>query len=301
VTVTEDILPEIDQNAPPVFSLSGLVESLVADATRRYESRQTGNPLGVLTGIGRLNTALGGSLEPGLHCLHAPPGAGKTAFALQMSAECQCPALFVTCEVSSNELLRRHTARKTDTFLGKFKSGEMHPDDVRRKVVDAASQTPNLSIMDATKNAAPAGVLEEEILRLRGASPFFLLVIDSLHAWARRSIPGAIAPTEYEALNFGLAALGALAAKQNMPILYIAERNRGAMKGGQSAGAGTRVIEYAAETIIELDNMSKTADPSGWKTLDVILSKNRHGEVDAKIPLEWNGALQKFRLNESAF
>ena len=73
------------------------------------------------------------------------------------------------------------------------------------------------------------------------------------------------------------------------------------MKGGQSAGAGTRVIEYGAETVIELANVSKTMDPDKWRTLDVVLSKNRHGEVDAKIPLEWSGRLQTFRKSKSQF
>lgn len=301
MTETTDIPLEIDPTLPPVFSLGGLVESLVMDATKRYEAYRNNTPLGVSTGIPALDKALGGSLENGLHCLHAEPGAGKTAFALQMAAMCQCPALFVTCEVSTNELLRRHTARCEDVYLGHFKSGEMHPDDVRRKVVSAAGKSPHLSIMDATKNAAAVGLLEHEISQRRGDSPHFLLVIDSLHAWARRSIPANIAPTEYESLNFGLGALGALAANQGIPVLYIAERNRGSMKGGQSAGAGTRVIEYGAETVIELTNMSKTPDANLWKTIDMILSKNRHGEVGATIPLEWNGALQTFRENQSQF
>lgn len=302
MTVTEDIPFVADPNSPPVFSLGGLIESLVIDAAARYEARLTGNPLGVLTGFPELDYAMGGSVEPGLHCLHAEPGVGKTAFALQMAAACRCPALFVTCEVSTNELLRRHTARCTDTKLSQFKTGELHPDTIRAKVIDAAAKAPNLSIMDATKNAATTGFIEAEIMRLRRNSPHFLLIIDSLHAWARRSTPPGVASNEMESLNFGLGALGGLAASQKIPVLYIAERNRGSMKdSGQSSGAGTRVIEYGAETVIALSKVSEHADGDGWKTLVLSLPKNRHGQVNKEIDFEWNGDYQEFRKSESKF
>jgi len=59
--------------------------------------------------------------------MHGQPGTGKTAFALQVAAQCGFPCLYVTCEMAPLELLRRHTARVTRTYLNRFKSGELSP------------------------------------------------------------------------------------------------------------------------------------------------------------------------------
>src|SRR5918996_1264990 len=80
-----------------------------------------------VTRIPQLDDVLGGALQPGVHVVHASPGAGKTALALQIAATCGFPALFVTCEMAPLELLRRITARVTETLLGRLKSGEYDP------------------------------------------------------------------------------------------------------------------------------------------------------------------------------
>ena len=114
-----------------------------------------------------------------------------------------------------------------------------------------------------------------------------------MHSWAEGA-PGEA--SEYDALNAALAALRHLASELECPVLAIAERNRASMeRGGLSAGAGTRKIEYGAEAVIDLARPEDAApDASGEVVVTARLVKNRHGAVGRKVKLRWHGALQRF-------
>jgi replicative DNA helicase len=66
--------------------------------------------------------------------------------------------------------------------------------------------------------------------------------------------------------------------------------------GGLSAGAGTRKLEYAAETVIELQREAD-AKENAYREIPITLkiAKNRHGAPGPKVELLFNGALQQFR------
>ncbi len=103
----------------------------LADANAAHAARVTGKPLSPVTGFAQLDTELDGRSAAGVRSINGDPGAGKIAFALQVTATCQFPALFVTAEMAPAEFLRQQT-RVTGTFLGKFKSGELALDEVRQ-------------------------------------------------------------------------------------------------------------------------------------------------------------------------
>src|SRR5918997_1542382 len=119
--------PTYDPSIPRLLRLGDLLSDLAADASAAHDAYTSGTPRGPVTGLRTLDRELGGALAAGTHVLHPEPGAGKTALALQVAATCGFPALFVSCEMSALELLRRHTARVTSTYLGRLKSGELGP------------------------------------------------------------------------------------------------------------------------------------------------------------------------------
>jgi replicative DNA helicase len=98
-------------------------------------------------------------------------------------------------------------------------------------------------------------------------------------------------------LNLGILALRQLAHDLNVPVLFISERNRDGMKsGGMNAGAGSRKIEYGAESLFDLDKEEESElNGAGERLITLKIPKNRHGEQGVKIPLYFNGALQQFR------
>jgi replicative DNA helicase len=273
--------------------LGDLIGALRDDAAAAYEARQTGRPRGPVTRIPMLDDALGGALQPGLHVLHASPGAGKTALALQIAATCGFPALFVACEMAPLELLRRITARVTETYLGRLKSGEYDPSKVVRLAQTACEAVPDLALMDATIVRATADHILMVARALRGDHRSVLVVVDSLHSWSSAAFSEG---EEYARLAVGLSDLRGVAQQLGAPVLVIAERNRASMqKGGLSAGAGHRGIEFGAESVWSLNrDEDDRAGPLGDVPVKVKVEKNRNGVAGRSINLSFYGATQKF-------
>lgn len=276
-----------------------ILSDLRADADAVYTARRRGVPRGPISGLKPLDDELSCAFANDLHIMHSDAGTGKTALALQIASSCRCPALFVTCELAPTELLLRHMARVTETFLGRFKSGVMRGEQVESLALCAIEAAPDLYLIDATRAAADLKYLRECTEAVRGSSPHLLLVIDSLHTWTQSNsaISGA---SEYEALNAALRGLQQMAAHLECPILMTSERNHGGVRsGGSNVRAGTRKIEYQGETVINLDR-TEGAPPDGRGEVEVTLSlaKNRHGAVGKKIPLLFNAGLQRFKEAE---
>jgi replicative DNA helicase len=284
---------------PRLCQLSQLLGDFEADATASYEARANGTPRGPMTGLPKLDRELNGALSPGLHIVHGQPGAGKTAFVLQVAANAGCPALLVTCEMSPLELLRRLTANITNTYLGRLKSGELTPASavaLARRAIEAA---PLLSIVDATQAYASSLYLRDIAHQLKGNASHFLLVVDSVHSWAEAAADDKgdpIRATEYDSLNTGLAKLRTLAHQLSCPVLGVAERNRESMgKEEQGSTAGTRKFEYGAETVIALQrDLKDPEDGAGDVIVKAKFAKNRNGAAGRTVVLKFNGACQRF-------
>lgn len=289
--------PDSDPTRPRIHRLGDLLGEFDEYAAAAHEAYVSKKPLGITTGLERLDEAIGKRLAPGLHALIANTGKGKTALALQIAATCGFPALFVTCEMAPVELLRRITARVTGTFLGDLQKGVIPPDRAGQAARQAITTCPNLALADATCGYISADTIAQAAEDLRGDSPHSLIVIDSLHSWAARA-PGAV--EEYATLNAALMGLVSLAARVKCPVLYIAEPNREASKSDKSlsvnSGAGTRRIEFLAETVIALEAPPGVKEDANCEIeMTVQLKKNRSGKTKQPIDVRFSGRLQRFR------
>lgn len=288
----------IERRQARLVRFGSLIDEVVQNAAEAHQARLTGVPRSPITGWKKLDERIGGSLPPlGTSVVLGNTGAGKTAFCLQMAAQCAFPALYVTTEMAPAELFRRQMARITGQFLGRLKSGETPPNEIERLARQTAAALPNLCFVDATQGPASLPFLADCAEIVRGQSqnsqaPKILLVVDSLHSWVRGA--GAGAP-EYEALNAGLSGLQSLSHSIAAPIVVICEQNRAGMDaGGVNSGAGSRFIEYGAEIIFDLQ-AAKETDVLGELPVTVRLAKNRHGAAGATVKLSFHGALQRFK------
>ena len=293
----EPIEPAGDEPQAKLHSLADLLSAIEADADRRNIARALGNKLGPVTGLTSLDKMLGGYLAPGVHIVHGDPGAGKTAFALQIAADCEFPALYVSAEMPMIELARRITARITKTFLSRLKSGEMNASQAIDLANRAFKKCRNLYLLDATAGPAPVEHIARCIrqIKQKTASDQMLVVVDSVHSWVSGTRTD---EKEYDALTAGLADLRALASLMEGPVIGIAERNRANRKeAGMNASAGTRAFEYGAETVISLSEPEpKEPDPTvGEKRINAVIQKNRHDAAGVHAKLAFHGALQQFR------
>jgi replicative DNA helicase len=282
---------------PKLVRLGDLLEEGLAEATARHEAYTTGSPLGPkVTLSDKLGRELCGALPVGLTVLHGPPGSAKTALANQLAAEAGCPALVVTCEMSPLELLRRHAARITRTYLSKFRTGQLPPSEWLALMRRTAAASPQLHMLDGTKAPVLFGYLREVAETVKGTAPHFLVVVDSAHSWVRGS--GSLeAASEYEATSEALRALQQLTAELSCAVLVVAEQNR-ASRGSerQEASAGTRVFEYAAEVVIALSRDPDAApDVNGEIPITATLAKNRLGTAGTRVDFAFNGGFMAFR------
>lgn len=288
--------PQASQSEPSVSLLSGLVAELAADSQRRNLAKAEGRQLGPRPPFDRLATTLGGSFEPGLHMMPGAPGAGKTALALQIACECGTPAIFVSCELSRLELFRRVIARSTNTFLNRLKSGELSEVSITDLALKAVETLPHLFLADAsTCFASPNWITRTvQLIREMSQSHHVLVVLDSLHTWSSAVAESGI--SEYEAISLGVQGLRETANQLATPFLVIAERNRAAMaSGGLHSGAGSRKIEYSAESVLDLTEERDAAqDAANERLVQLKVEKNRHGSKGTTINLTFNGSFQRF-------
>lgn len=279
---------------PRLLSVATILREWEVDATAAHDAFKGQQPRGPHVPFPQLARVLGTAWSPGLHILHGQPGTGKTALGLQLAAEASCPALYLTAEMAPLELVRRVVARVSGEYLGRFKSGEFTPEQSLAYARAALSKVPQLAFADATHAWASPEWLRDHAEAVRRDEPFLLVVVDSLHSWAE----GAEFPrmTEYDILNAAIAALRQLAGTLSCAVVAIAERNRVSMNGGGlSAGAGTRKIEYGAETVIDLTvDPDVHTDARGEKPVTLKVMKNRNGDRGT-CELSFHGALQRFR------
>lgn len=275
---------------PQVFSMATLAGLVETDAASRHQRHLSGELLGPVPPFEKLQKAIGGFFEPGLHVLHGSPGLGKTAMALQTAARCQTPALFVSCEIGVLQLVWRLMAQFTFNDYNRFRGGYHTPAAVAEIFRTTAQQCPMLHIADGLRapvKPADLAVMVEGIRKTHG-SDHLLIVIDSVHAWATGVYSDR---TEYDALRDACEELSAHGVSWGVPILGVAERNRASQKeGGQNASAGSRKFEYKAESVFGLDrDPDQTPDPTSTAVL-LDISKNRNGEANGqKLNFMFNG------------
>jgi replicative DNA helicase len=287
--------------APRLYRLGDILEAFDSFADRLERARNAGYPMGPVTGFELIDRELCGHLQPGLHILKGNTGAGKSAFALQVAAECQYPALFVSCEMSALELLRRHTARVNEVSLSRFKdpshANPLSADEMKRLARAAAEQAPALLIVDATQAwAHPDYIAEQaELLREDREGEGVLIVIDSLHSWAR----GIEGREEYARLELAIDTLQRVANRVAAPVLAVSEQtkegNRQGATSGALASAGHRVIGYGAETVIGLYAEDEEVDAYGERIVTLKLDKNRNGAAGRSVKLKFHGGYMRFR------
>ncbi len=301
---------EISPSTPNPALLCDLANDLLAEESASRQAKISGLAAGPITGIKTLDKEIGGFLAKGIHVFLASPGAGKTAFALQVAANCGCPALYITSEMLRIELLRRIVARETNTFLARLRGGELDDEELIRLLRATAFACPKLALYDATSGATCQSIHQKALaLRERFNAPHVLIIIDSVTDWAfqatQSEVAGAPAAnlTEFQMAEGALNGLKALAADLQCPIIAIAHRSRVGQKAQGAdklhAAKATGRYEYIAESVWDLqrDVMDKP-DRDGTTKAEFTLLKNRHGRTGASLFLKFEGRVQRFFESE---
>jgi archaellum biogenesis ATPase FlaH len=296
--------PEQRVGTPKVFSVVAISDLFTAEIDRIAASRITGQRASLTWGdeFGGLNKLMDG-LQAGLYCLHGQPGTGKSAFALQVAAQVDAPALYVSAEMSAKELIRRMAARITRTPRRKLMSGMLDPAEEMELLRRTMEVVGKIRIVDAASEPADVPFIVEQVREMREQDPdkHMLVIIDSLHSWVGGITADEQDVKEYEAIGDGIRALRSLSDKYNIPVLFLAERNRMSMKeGGLSAVAGSRAAEYRSDVVMSLDWVEYDKDDKTDHSNDpvrevtLMVHKNRFGPNGARIGYMFTGDTQSF-------
>ncbi|MCC6446849.1 MAG: ATP-binding protein [Armatimonadetes bacterium] len=267
-----------------------IASALLAEEMAARESRVMKIPRGVIAGFPSLDDELGGYLTPGLHILMGTPGAGKTAFALQLAAQCGFPCLYASAEMRPIELLRRVIARVTETHIGYLRGGELAESVLNDLIARTSAACPMLALHDATSPGADT--IREATARLqeRFESRHALIVLDSLTDWVARGAGGKSGATEECAvIEEALTELKQVARQLVCPLLVLAHWNR--LRGDE----GMRRVKYTLEYISEsLWSLEPTLHADGITGMKLSLLKNRHGASGRSLDFTFEGGFQRF-------
>ena len=298
MATVEPMASEGTPELPQVWTLESFLPEYEKRYSIRHEAFKAGKPLGPITPFKSLNKALRGSFCPGYHVIHGAPSTGKTAFCLQVAAQCQCPSVFVSVEMDIDPIVERIAARATGTFLDAIGRGDMPPAQVLALIRRGFEASPGLLLADAKRNPAPAQWIAETAQGWRDYhnSEHVLIVIDSLNAWTTSlSATHPDGSSDYDRLNMALSWIGEITSHLSCAALVITQRNRKDMKsGGMSASAGSARIEYLAETVLELNKKEGEQGQKYLQDVTLTVSKSRHGPEGDEIILNFDGRTQEF-------
>ena len=197
------------------------------------------------------------------------------------------------------ELFRRLIARQTSTFLSRLK-GELSSSDIERLALATVEKLGHLAVMDASAGLANVDLIRQTVEAMKETfqAKTVLVILDSLHVWARALLRGMSG--EFEIVSEGTRRATELATVIDAPILATCHRNREGNKNKTGAGLhsarGSGDIEYEAWTVLDLHrDMDQREDAKGEVDVLMRFYKNRSNGMTEPIETRFCGRLQSFR------
>jgi replicative DNA helicase len=259
------------------------------------------------TGLERLDDALGGGLQPGkLVALLGGPGVGKTTLANQVAehiANSGRAVCYVSTEDSVFVLLCKTVARLAGLNYGNVQ----HPDQFSREKITQA-----LADIAARRSATRLLYLDEfpgvgELQAVAGAhfatyaeAGPGLVVVDYLQRCARA---GAGDRELRIAVGVLTDRLRALARALDCCVLALVSQNRQGYESDgdkvMSSAKESGDIEYSCDVLMSLIKDTTRTAPITCEARKLFIVKNRQGQADKPILLDWMGGRQQFTTVET--
>lgn len=272
--------------------LSGFYENLTA--------REKGKRNAVPTGFPQLDAVLGGGfLNEGLYIIGARPGMGKTMFALNLADQMQGGVLFVSLEMSEEQITARRLARLSGLNAKLLLMGK--PDEADYERIGAC--TAQLCASGVVVNRKPSASVAEIGLMARSVKRLACVIVDYL-GLVRPENPKA---SLYERTTKTSGDLKQLARALGVPVIALAQLNR----SGESRATkrptladlrDSGAIEQDADGVLLLYRPDYYQDepPKEWEgsLVECHVAKNRHGSCGK---VAFNAYLSTGRMEEISF
>lgn len=297
-----EIIESMDSALARLRGTSGtgpvLVGTLVdAEREKLLERSKTHERLvGIQTPLDGLDFLTGGWQEKTLTILAARPSVGKTSFALQCADKAAKvtgqPVLFVSLEMSKEELVVRLICSKAQIDFGRFKTAYLSQDEWERVEMAAESIAETPLWIDDNSELTVSGIRNSlhKIVSQTGCRCAFV-VVDYLQIISS----GMSNRGESEVEKHGRVAneLKRMAKSESIPVMALAQLNREVehrpdKRPQLSDLHGSGKIEAEADTVMMLYNVTKNSrsrdDDDGEQTgatekVEIIVNKQRNGSI----------------------
>ena len=257
----------------------------------------------VPTGYQKLDAILGGGMvKEGLYIMAARPGIGKTTLAMKIAdyVAKKKPVLFVSLEMSMEQLFARRISDRTGLQIGKVLLDAEITDEEQTKICTAAAEIAETKLH--TNRTACATVADISAYA-RTIPDLSLIVIDYLGLIQAEDSKANIYQRTTDKSN----ALKRLARSIGVPVLCLAQLNREAEHRADNRPLisdlrDSGAIEQDADAVILLHRPLYNLPPNDpnkpkfWESepLVVDVAKNRHGEA-GRIELKLYGRCGRVR------
>jgi replicative DNA helicase len=252
--------------------------------------------LGLKTGYSDLDKVVVGFGKGDLVIVGARPGVGKTSFCLNLATSIAKKSGKSVCifslEMSNEQLVSRIIASEALVDSKKLRTGKLEPRDWDN-IANAAStlSETNIYIDDTTNIAITA--MKAKLRRIKNLG---LVVVDYLQLMeSEKGRKDGSRVNEIGEISRGLKIM---AKELNVPVITCSQLSRGTEKEKErkpmlSDLRDSGSIEQDADMVIFLSRDYYGNDPDKANLVDVIVAKNRHGELGT-VQMSWLGQFTKF-------
>ena len=286
-----DSLAEVGKNAVQRGNKTFLetLKDLVADLDKRLEGVRFGLP----TGLPKLDEITGGLPDGNLIVIAARPSMGKTVLAENIARYTlkQGKAVhFQSYEMNAVELARRSAAAECGIEMHSLKTGRLTDTDYQNlNLYLSKAQNWRLDVNCDLLNVDELCFLAKEKKMTTGLD---LLVIDHLNIMPR---PGRDEVAELGNIS---RSLKNLAVELNIPVVLVAQLNRGSAKAADKRPnmadiRGSGAVEQDANIIIMPHRESYYDNQINPHLAELIIAKNRDGEMGSVV-CGWKGQFARF-------
>jgi replicative DNA helicase len=273
--------------------------------------RDRGKPLGLSTGLVDLDKRIGG-LRPGhLIILGGRPSMGKSALAENMLTACQAPAMFMSMEMTAEEVALRELSAETGLRGDQLVRGEVTKEQLSQLMATAERLGQRKLIVDQSSGLTIAQVATKA-RRAKRQHSIELLVIDYLQL-----MQGTKRNNRVEDVTEITVGLKALAKELAIPVIALSQLSR---KVEDRTGNRPQLSDLRESGSIEQDadevlfvfreeyyhergrpDPTKPAEVAAWEDklkaiankAEIIVAKSRHGQVGI-VEVNFDGPTTKF-------
>ena len=277
------------------------IKDVIFNVYQRLETLKDGageDVLGLKSGFSDLDNVVVGFGKSDLVIVGARPGVGKTAFVLNIATSIakrtkKAVAVF-QLEMGAEQLVQRIIASEALVDSKHLRQGNLDSDEW----IKIANASAELAETDILIDANPNVTVTTMKAKLRRVKNLGLVVVDYLQLMQGERRKDGNRAAEVGEISRGLKIM---AKELNVPVIVCAQLSRTTEKEHKKPMLSdlreSGSIEQDADMVLFLSRDYYGDDPEKANLVDVIVAKNRHGEVDT-VHMGWLGQFTKFSTLE---